>query len=519
MSVCFPEKYEKYLDWNMYQIYPRSFNDSNGDGIGDIQGIIEKLDYLHDLGINAIWLSPVFMSPGVDNGYDVSDYYAINPEFGTNEDMDRLIHETHARNMKLILDFVPNHTSTEHEWFKKSRNPKDPEFNKYKDFYYWYDEKPNDWGSTFGGNAWQFDKDRGQYYLHTYAVEQADLNWNNKTVRDEMAKVVDYWVDKGIDGFRIDVICQISKTMDGFNGFGPHLHEYIRGLFDREKTKDIFTVGEIWTSDVNEYIKMTGADRHELTTAFQFDIMFTDSMKSARDVMMKWQRLISENGLLHMLVTDNHDNVRRISRIADDGQLRYESATCLATMMYMLKGMPLIYQGQEFGTTNPHYDSIDDFNDVDTLNKYRDNIDEANRVSRDNARRPIAWNADRNSNFGFTTGKPWITLQSNGDSVNFESDIKSDKSVYRFYQKLLELRKNCPELRYGKLEVISDDGNYVVFKRTYDNKSILVVCNFDDNLTINLPKNCGGLLICNNPKRRDSSSDFSPFEAAVFRMN
>ncbi|MGN0115459.1 MAG: alpha-glucosidase [Acutalibacteraceae bacterium] len=519
MATAFPEKYKKYLDWNMYQIYPRSFNDSNGDGIGDIPGIIEKLDYLKELGINAIWLSPVFMSPGVDNGYDVSDYYAINPEFGTMEDMDRLIAEAHKRDIKVLLDFVPNHTSTEHEWFKKSRNPSDPEFEKYKDFYYWYDEKPNNWWSTFGGEAWQFDETRGQYYLHSYAIEQADLNWDNPNVRSEMTKVVDFWVDKGIDGFRIDVIYQISKIIESSNGFGPHMHEYIRGLFGREKTKDIFTVGEIWTSDVNAYIGMTGADRNELTSAFQFDIMYADSMRAARDTMLKWQDLMSENGLLHMLVTDNHDNVRRISRVGNDKELRYESATCLATMMYTLKGMPLIYQGQEVGSANPHYDSIDDFRDVDTLNKHRDNLDEANRISRDNARRPMTWTADKATNYGFTTGTPWITPHSRGDEINLESDLASDKSVYRFYQRLLKLRKDCPELRYGDLEVISTDGNFVVFKRTYENKSVAVVCNFDEASVIDVPISFGELLLTNNADRTDSSCAYLPYEAAVYRLS
>ena len=519
MSVTFPEKYKKYLDWNMYQIYPRSFNDSNGDGIGDIGAIIEKLDYLKELGITAIWLSPVFKSPGVDNGYDVSDYYEINPEFGTMKDIDILISEVHKRDMKILLDFVPNHTSTEHEWFKKSRNPSDPEFEKYKDFYYWYDEKPNNWGSTFGGDAWQYDELRRQYYLHTYAIEQADLNWNNPKVRKEMAKVVDFWIDKGVDGFRIDVIYQISKIMDSSNGFGPKMHEYIHELFGREKTENIFTVGEIWTSDVEPYIGMTSADRNELTSAFQFDIMYTDSMRAARDTMLKWQSLMAENGLLHMLVTDNHDNVRRISRVGNDKELRYESATCLAVMMYTLKGMPLIYQGQEIGCVNPHYNSINDFRDVDTLNKYKDNVDEANKVSRDNARRPIAWTNDKASNYGFTGGKPWITLDSNAKDINVELDLASNKSVYKFYQHLLSLRKNCSELRYGDLEVVSTDGNYVVFKRIYENKGVLVVCNFDEKSIIDLPKNCSELLLTNNAKRTDSSAEFLPFETAVYRLD
>ena len=352
-------KYRDFLRWTIYQIYPRSFMDSNGDGIGDLQGIIQKLDYLKELGINAVWLCPCYKSPNDDNGYDISDYRDIMDEFGTMEDMDALIQALHARDMKLIMDLVPNHTSTSHRWFQESRKGKD---NPYSDFYYWFDEKPNDWESIFRGDAWEFDPVRGQYYLHSFAISQADLNWENPAVVRAMQDIVDFWIDRGVDGFRIDVIDMISKDFSrNANGFGPRLHEFIRDLFGREKTAHLFTVGESFVRDIDEMVRHCAAERGELSTLFLFDHMevgrvdkFTpkpDSMKSLRDHLVYWQEETDRHDLLNTLFYENHDQPAMISRIADDREKRYESATDLAVMLYLLKGVPFIYEGQEIGTT------------------------------------------------------------------------------------------------------------------------------------------------------------------------
>ncbi|MBQ2388339.1 MAG: glucohydrolase, partial [Clostridia bacterium] len=339
------KKFENFLDLVIYQIYPRSFKDTNGDGIGDIKGVIEKLDYLVDLGVNAIWLCPCYKSPNHDNGYDIADYRDIMDEFGTMDDMKTLISEMHKRGMKLIMDLVPNHTSNEHKWFIESRKSKD---NPYSDYYYWFDKPVNDWQSMFGGSAWEYDESRKQYYLHSYTVEQPDLNWDNPKVIKEMQDVVDFWVDMGVDGFRCDVIDQISKDFEkGNNFFGPNLHKYIYALFDREKTSHLFTVGECWAGDIEEIKRHSLPERGELTTLFQFNHLDCgrankfnrkdDSLKTVRDILVNWQLLNQKNGLVHSLFTDNHDNSLFISRAGNDKELRYESATCIATMFYLLK--------------------------------------------------------------------------------------------------------------------------------------------------------------------------------------
>ena len=371
-------KNRRFLDWVIYQIYPRSFYDSNGDGIGDLGGVCAKLDYLKELGVNAIWLCPCYKSPNKDNGYDIADYRDIMDEFGTMDDMKRLIAEMKKRDMKLIMDLVPNHTSNKHKWFVESRKSKD---NPYSDYYYWVDEPLNDWTACFGGSVWEYDDERGQYYLHSYTPEQPDLNWNNPAVVKEMQDVVDFWVDMGVDGFRVDVIDQISKDFEGGrNAFGPRLHEFINALFGREKTKDIFTVGECWANDIDEIRRHTAEDRGELTTLFQFDHLgagragkfeqMPASLTGAKNILVNWQKLNQENDLLHTLFTDNHDNSYFISRATDDGALRFEGATCVATMLYLMNGVPLIYQGQEFGSVASHYDKIEYFDDVESINFY-----------------------------------------------------------------------------------------------------------------------------------------------------
>ena len=525
------EKYRDFLRLVIYQVYPRSFKDTNGDGIGDLRGVTEKLDYLKELGVNAIWLCPCYKSPNDDNGYDIADYRDIMDEFGTLDDMRELIAQLHRRGMKLIMDLVPNHTSTAHRWFQESRKGRD---NPYSDFYYWFDEPPNDWQSCFLGSAWEYDDMRGQYYLHSYAVSQADLNWNNPAVVKAMQDVVDYWVDMGVDGFRCDVIDQISKDFDaGRNCFGPHLHEYIHALFGREKTAKLFTVGECWVSDEEEMRRHCAVERGELSTLFQFDHMeigrenkFTpkpDTLKTLRDVLLGWQAQTARDDLLHSLFTDNHDQPPMLSRAADDGEKRYESATCMAAMVYLLKGVPFIYQGQEIGMTAAHYDSIDDFDDIESKNAYREfcqsmtakeAIEKINFGSRDNARRPMAWKGGEGC--GFTTGKAWITPHSRCGEINLENDLKAEKSVFRFYQALLKLRREHDAFLDGEVEVISrPEDDCMIYTRTLGNEKWVVVCNFHRAQEIALPFRCGGAAL-SNLGRQEASGLYAPYECAVY---
>ncbi len=517
----------------MYEIYPRSFCDSNGDGIGDICGVISKLDYLKELGVNAVWLCPCYKSPMVDNGYDVADYRDIAPEYGSLCDIKRLIAELHRRSMKLIMDFVPNHTSSEHEWFKRSRQSRD---NKYSDYYYWFDLPPNDWQSLFEGSAWQYDETRGQYYLHSYAAEQPDLNWDNPEVVREMQGIVDYWVELGVDGFRIDVIDQISKDFEGRrNCFGPRLHEYIKALFGREKTRHVFTVGECWCDDIDEIRRHSAEQRRELITLFQFDhlaagcadkwhaVADASPLRYARDTLIKWQRLTAEQDLIYSIFTDNHDNNFYISRVGDIEQYHYESATMLAAMFYLLKGVPFIFQGQEFGSVGSQLDNIGDFRDVESLNYYNNRVGrmaqdeimrEINFGSRDNARRPVAWNGEEGC--GFTAGVPWIAPPSRAAEINLAADISRDKSVFRFYRDILKLRAESDAIRYGEFRAISkQEDNYFVYERALCGERYTVVCNFEKRSQIEVPH--GELILSNYGRKTGDGSLFLPYEAAVYR--
>lgn len=527
------EKYKEFSQMIVYQIYPRSFYDSNGDGIGDIPGIVERLDYLQDLGINALWICPCYKSPNDDNGYDISDYYDIMDEFGTLNDMKNLISQAHARGMKIIMDLVPNHTSTQHKWFLESKKSKD---NDYSDYYYWFDEPVNDWQSAFGGSAWEYGEERNQYYLHSYAVSQADLNWDNPHVVKEIQKVVDFWVALGVDGFRCDVIDQISKDFkNGNNAFGPNLHKYIHSLFGRPETKDIFTVGECWANTTEEVCKHAKAEREELSTLFQFEHLecgrknkfepAADSLTSVRDILIKWQKICYANDLLYTLFTDNHDQPPFISRIGNDKELRYESASLIATMFYTLRGIPFIYQGQEIGTPSAHYDSIKDFRDIEGLNYYqifseqhgeKAALEMINFGSRDNARHPVSWEGGKFA--GFSSREPWIPVHSRSEEINLKSDMSSEKSVFRFYKKLLALRKNSPEIMFGDFEVISKpEDPYFVFIRTYEGKKITVCCNFENASTIRILSPKDRIILSNYQDRHDLSALFRPYEAVVLR--
>ena len=522
---------EKYTDMSrlvVYQIYPRSFMDSNGDGIGDLNGITSKLSYLQELGINAIWMCPCYKSPNVDNGYDVADYRDIMDEFGTMEDIKRLIAAAHEHGIKVIMDLVPNHTSDQHKWFLESKKGKD---NPYSDFYYWFDEPQNDWEACFGGSAWQYCEERGQYYLHSYAVEQPDLNWDNPRVREEMCAVVDFWADLGVDGFRIDVIDQISKDMNKYNCFGPHLHEYINQLFGREKVKHLFTVGECWASTLEEVRNHCAAEREELTTLFQFEhleagrdtkyIRTPQSLSVVRDILIKWQRIADDNDLLYSLFTDNHDSSQFLSRMGNDRELRYESATCIAAMFYTLRGIPFIYMGQEFGTPIPNYDSIEDFDDIECINKYNEEapvigaekaLERCNFGSRDGTRRPMCWSGEAYG--GFSTAKPWITTHSRYEEVNLEADKAREKSVFRFYKALLTLRRESDAILYGTLKVLSkEEDPFFLFEREKDGEKLTVAINFEQESEIALPEDAEVVL----HNYLDSADTFRPYEIKVLK--
>lgn len=528
------KKYQDFLKLVIYQIYPRSFNDSNNDGIGDINGIIEKLDYLKDLGINAIWVCPCYKSPNDDNGYDISDYRDIMDEFGTFEDIKRLFDEMHARDMKIIMDLVPNHTSTAHKWFQESRKSKD---NPYSDYYYWFDEPVNDWDSLFGGSAWAFDEMRGQYYLHSYALTQADLNWNNPAVVKEMQDVVDFWVDLGVDGFRCDVIDQIDKDWEGNqNAFGPRLHEFIHALFGREKTKHLFTVGECWCDTLDEVLLHSHSDRDELSTLFQFEHTelgrtekFSPApgkLREVRDVLIKWENRAQEHDLLYSLFTDNHDQPHFISRMAHEPKQRYEMATCVAAMFYTLKGVPFIYQGQEFGMISPSYDSIEEFDDIESKNFYADfcktmspeeAIAKINFGSRDNTRRPMCW--DDSKFGGFSDVDPWIKPHSMVKELNLKNDLASEKSVFRFYQNLLKVRASEDALTLGSVEFISKDtDNCFITLREYEDSKILIICNFEETQDIQTGFEGGELLLSNYKGRDNMNGEYRAFEIAVYRL-
>ena len=524
------KKYRDFKRLVVYQIYPRSFMDTNGDGIGDLQGVISKLDYIQSLGANAIWLSPCFKSPNEDNGYDVADYEDIMDEFGTMEDMDHLIDEMHSRGMKLFLDLVPNHTSTQHRWFQESRKGKD---NPYSDYYYWFDEKPNDWKSAFEGSAWEYDEMRGQYYLHTFAVGQADLNWDNPAVVKEMQGVIDFWTDKGIDGFRIDVIDCVSKDLiNDKNGFGPRLHEYIHAMFGRDNVSHLFTVGEGAVHDIEEMKRHCAEDRGELSTLFIFEHMdcgrsdkFTpngEGLESLRDVLVKWQNTTAENELLYPLFIENHDQPQLMSRIADDKSLRYESATDIAAMVYLLDGVPFIYQGQEFGMAAAHYDDISCFDDVECLGAYREMLDKytpekalekVNFGSRDNARHPMTW--DSSEYGGFSDSEPWLCIHSRKDEINAAKDMSSEKSVFRFYQQLLKLRKENAAFLDGSLDVISKPGDdFFIYTRALGDSRWAVVCNFKDHRDISLPFKCKAPALANLGRDR-ADGVYAPYECSI----
>lgn len=530
----FGKKYNEFLKVIVYQIYPRSFKDTNGDGIGDLDGVIEKLDYLKELGVNAIWLCPCFKSPQVDNGYDISDYMDIEPEIGSMESVKRLIAEAHNRDIRILMDLVANHTSAEHKWFKESKKSKD---NPYSDYYYWYDEPQTDWQSMWGGSAWEYCEERKQYYLHHYDVSMPDLNWDNPKVREEINRVVDFWASLGVDGFRCDVIHEISKDLkNNIMSMGPHIHEYINGLFGRPETDHLFTVGECWVWNEQSFCNLTKEERKELSTMFQFQhITFgrdgkhtpkPQKLAELRDVLVHWQHVSYENDLLYTLFTDNHDQPYFISRAGDAINKRYELATCIATMFYTLRGIPFIYQGQEFGTVASNFDSIDDFRDIEALNYYKENVaergkekvlEEINFGSRDNARHPVAW--DDTEYCGFSESQPWIPLNTHYKGINLQKDKAAEKSVFNYYKSLLKTRKESKAIIYGDLKVLSKEtDSYFLFEREFEGEKLIICCNFEDDNTIELPYNNLELVLSNSISRKDNDASYKPYEAAIYKI-
>lgn len=494
----------------VYQIYPKSFKDTTGNGTGDLQGIIEKLDYLKKLGVDVLWLTPIYQSPQRDNGYDISDYYNIYPEYGTMEDFERLLNEAHKRGLKIMMDIVINHTSTEHEWFKQSKSSKD---NPYRDFYIWKDgvtgAPPNNWLSKFGGSAWEYDETTGQYYLHLFDVTQADLNWENEKVREALYEMMHFWLKKGVDGFRLDVINLISKNQqfpqdetDGrkFYTDGPRIHEFLHEMNEKVFSNyDLITVGEMSSTSINHCIDYTKPEREELNMVFSFHHLKVDypngdkwtkadfDFDALKKILSNWQIEMNQGGGWNALFWCNHDQPRVVSRFGDDVKYHKESAKMLATAIHMMQGTPYIYQGEEFGMTNPNFNSIEDYRDVESLNIFEIKKNEGmseqeilailKQKSRDNSRTPVQWDSSRNA--GFTAGTPWINTAENYPDINAENAMQNPDSIFYYYQKLIQLRKSHDIIIDGDFELIlEDDKEIYAYVRSNGVEKMLVLNNF-----------------------------------------
>ncbi|MDX8365856.1 alpha,alpha-phosphotrehalase [Cytobacillus sp. IB215665] len=500
----------------VYQIYPKSFKDTTGNGVGDLQGIISKLDYLTELGVDIIWLTPIYKSPQRDNGYDISDYFSIHEEYGTMADFDLLLTEAHKRNMKVIMDIVVNHTSTEHAWFKQSRESMK---NKYRDFYIWHDDmgkEPNNWQSKFGNSAWELDDQTGQYYLHLFDITQADLNWENKQVREHVYEMMHFWFKKGVDGFRLDVINLISKdqqfpndditrsgtTGDGrkFYTDGPRVHEFIHEMNRQVFSKyDSMTVGEMSSTTIDHCIKYTNPKRQELDMTFNFHHLKVDypngekwevanfNFLQLKQILSTWQSEMIKGGGWNALFWCNHDQPRIVSRFGNDQRYHKESAKMLATTIHLMQGTPYIYQGEEIGMTNPNFDRIEDYRDVESLNIYKMKKNEGmkeneilnilKQKSRDNARTPIQW--DNSKNAGFSKGKPWINVSANYKHINATEALRDNNSVFYHYKQLISLRKKYDIITYGDFQLILEDHPQIyAYVRSFKNEKLLVINNF-----------------------------------------
>ncbi|MFE4705228.1 alpha-glucosidase [Peribacillus simplex] len=548
----------------VYQVYPRSFMDSDGDGIGDINGILMKLDYLQELGVNVIWLSPIYQSPNDDNGYDISDYKSIMTEFGTMADFDRLLKAVHERGMKIMMDLVVNHSSDEHAWFRESRSSKD---SPKRDYYIWKPgrngKEPNNWESIFKGSAWEYDEGTDEYYLHLFSRKQPDLNWENPKLREEIYSIMTWWLDKGVDGFRMDVINFLSKDQsysdgavhhekqygDGSPFFlnGPRIHEFLQEINQRALSgHDVITVGEMPGVTPEEAQLFTGKDRGELHMVFQFEHMDLGSgpagkwsndkwkLTDLKRILSKWQTGLEGDGW-NSLYWNNHDQPRIVSRFGNDGKYRIESAKMLAACLHMLQGTPYIYQGEELGMTNVAFESIDDYRDIETLNSYEELVNShgwskermmsaIHARSRDNARTPIQWNDSRNA--GFTKGTPWIKVNPNFPEINAENAYNDPNSIFHFYKKLIQLRKKHEIVVYGRFELLwPDDERIFAYTRSFEEEKLLVLCNFkEEQASYTLPEELHAYsatrLIGNYDQEEEgiSSKPLRPYECRVYQL-
>ncbi len=543
----------------VYQIYPRSFMDSNGDGIGDLNGITSRLDYLKELGVDVLWLSPVYQSPNDDNGYDISDYQAIMEEFGTMEDFDRMLEEIHRRGMKLVMDLVVNHTSDEHAWFVESCKSKD---NPYRDYYIWREGKdgkePNNWGSCFSGSAWEYDDTTDMYYLHLFSRKQPDLNWDNPKVRDEVFRMMNWWCEKGIDGFRMDVISLISKKPGLPDGYqapgalygdsgcanGPHVHEYLQEMNQKVLSHyDLMTVGECAGVTIEEAKKYANADGKELSMVFQFEHMeengprgkWTDDrvqLKNFKKTMSKWQTEL-EGKAWNSLFLGNHDQARSVSRFGNDSpEYREVSAKMLVTCLHMMQGTPYVYQGEELGMTNCPFETLEDLRDIESINAFHE-LTGSGKVTpedmmryirlrgRDNARTPMQW--DDSANGGFTTGTPWIMVNPNYREINAKAEQEDPDSVFHYYQNIIGLRKKEPVMVYGSYQLLEPDSETLyVYTRTLGEEKLLVICNFtSDEETYRIPEEFAeaGVLISNYHREQpEKEIVLQPYEALVLKI-
>ncbi|MFS0925438.1 alpha-glucosidase [Enterococcus durans] len=530
----------------VYQVYPRSFQDTNGDGIGDLQGVISRLDYLSYLGINTIWLSPVYESPNDDNGYDISDYQAIMAEFGTMADMEQLISEAKKRGIKIIMDLVVNHTSDEHIWFVEARKNKD---NSYRDYYIWRDplngDVPNQLRSIFSGSAWQLDEATGQYYLHLYSKKQPDLNWENEKVRQEIHQMMNFWIDKGIGGFRMDVIDTIGKLPDqGITNNGPKLHEYLQEMNQATfGDKDLMTVGETWGATTEIAKLYSDPKRNELSMIFQFEHVGLDQQKGKdkwdlqplsiselKKVLSKWQTSLGEEGW-NSLFWNNHDLPRIISRWGNDQEYREESGKMFAILLHMMKGTPYIYQGEEIGMTNYPISDISEVEDIESINMYHERLAAGyskeeilrsiNAKGRDNARTPMQW--DNSENAGFTTGTPWLHVNPNHQEINVENALKNKESIFYTYKKLIDLRKKNDSIVWGEYQLVHDTPEEVfAYLRLAVNEKWLVAGNISDKTQkFTVPNGDFSLVVTNYPQETVPKGEIvlRPYESFVLHAD
>ncbi len=529
----------------VYQIYPRSFCDSNGDGIGDINGIRSKLWYLKELGIDVIWLSPVYASPNADNGYDISDYYGISPEYGSMEDMKDLIRECENCGIRILMDLVVNHTSDEHPWFVEAKKSKD---NPYRDYYIWREgtkgSPPNELESCFGGNAWEYSEETGEYYLHFYHKKQPDLNWENEAMRKEIWKMMNFWIDMGVGGFRMDVIDVIGKIPDQeIKENGPKLHEYLQEM-NRETfgDKNLMTVGECWGADIENGSLYSDPERKELDMIFQFEQMLLDQvsgeqkwdlkpleLKQLKQAFAKWQKALEGKGW-NSLFWNSHDLPRIVSRWGNDKEYRVESAKMLATVLHGMKGTPYIYQGEEIGMTNYPFSCIEDFFDVESVNMYRERkqmgypeeeiIKSLCTKSRDNARTPMQW--DNSPSAGFTEGTPWCRVNPNYTKINAEETLKDQNSIFHYYKKLIRLRKEEPILIYGTFELFCPEDEHIfAYTREWKGKKWLVVGNFYEKSACFDYHGKGRTLLSNYEQASETRLEqmkLRPYEATIYEI-